>query len=205
MQLYLNHPPPGVAHNRTGKGMQQLLLRWLGLSRGALILSWPCSTYHQPVLSRPPLISKEPSRSAGGLFLPLFLSPFLRGTRHCSTAPRFVARQLRPPPLAAGVGSFLRGRVVSLDLRPRGRLMGRERRSGSTTTSQWTSSGGWHVVAGCENMWECRGAHASFADDIVLSVCLPVCSKSWSNFGLRSKTRESFHACPVCDLPSENP
>lgn len=54
MQLHLNHPPPGVAHNRTGKGMRQLLLRWLGLSRGALILSWPCSTYHQPVLSRPP-------------------------------------------------------------------------------------------------------------------------------------------------------
>lgn len=126
MQLHLNHPPPGVAHNRTGRECDSSCG---GSAYPVVPSSCLGPVAHITSLSRPPLISKESSRSAGGLFLPLFFHPSY-------VALAVVARRRgswHDSPLAASAGSFLRGRVASLDLRPRARLMGRERRSGSTT------------------------------------------------------------------------
>lgn len=104
----LHRPSPGVAHgSRTVPPRAASAARLIPRCSHLVLALY----YTSPARPASPL----PSRSAGGLFLPLsFIMPTWDSP--CCTAPEFVTRQFRSPLLTAGAGSVLRGWVISLDL-----------------------------------------------------------------------------------------
>ena len=171
MQLHFTRLPPGVAHGGLGPSTAARFVPRLPSS-----CLGPVVTYTQPV--PPPLLAPDLKRpvSIGWRPDPLLLLSFLRGTRHCSTAPKLVARQLHPPLLEAGAGSLTRGRVVSLGLRPRGLLMGQGRRGAASAqgrSAQATGCVTMSVGARTCGMAENRMLYSS-ATSPCLCACLSV-------------------------------